>query len=170
MHSCSCFVLSQLLFRTAIALILVSQFLLSLADAISYEKPYNSALKIYFLAHTSLFLIKSDVLKFVTVQKTYLVSKGLLIGVFSSYFLAMICACGRVREKQSISQIVYYFKILDGYKEWYSSSLMLWLHLTLHALLIINFIPTPPVIECFGCKQLVSLSAKAALSAGCVYS
>ena len=50
---------------------------------IPYEKPYNIALQIYFLAHTSLFFIKSNVIKLDTSQKAYSVNKGFFLGVFS---------------------------------------------------------------------------------------
>jgi len=42
-------------------------------------------LQICFLAYTSLFSIKSHVLKLDTAQKVYSVNKGLFLGVFSSH-------------------------------------------------------------------------------------
>jgi len=50
----------------------VVQVLLALKDAIPYEKPYSIVLHIYFLAHASLFSIKSIVLKLGTAKKTIL--------------------------------------------------------------------------------------------------
>ena len=45
-------------------------------------------IQICFLAYTSLFSIKSNVLKLDTAQKVYSVNKGLFLGVFSSPWFA----------------------------------------------------------------------------------
>ena len=82
-HSCSCPWYFQLRFLTGTALYIAS-LLLTLADAIPYENPYSTVLQFYFLAYTSLFSIKSNVLKLDTVQKVYSVNKGSLLGVVSS--------------------------------------------------------------------------------------
>jgi len=56
--------------------------LLALADAVPYKKPCNITFQIYFLAYTSLFSVKSNVLKLGTAKKVYSVNKGLFLGVF----------------------------------------------------------------------------------------
>ena len=57
--------------------------LLALANAIQHKKPFNTTNQIYLLTYTSLFSIKSNVLKLDTVKKVYIVNKGLFLGVFS---------------------------------------------------------------------------------------
>ena len=89
--------------------------LLALADVIPYEKPCNTALQIYFLAYTSLFSIKSNVLKLDTAQKVYSVNKGLFLGVLSLPWFVFV---GGYHDTSSfmLSEIFYYFsKILVGY-------------------------------------------------------
>ena len=64
--------------------------LLALVNAIQYEKPYNIVLQIYFLAYTSLFSIKSNVLKLDTAKKIYSVDKGLFLGMLSLPWFAYV--------------------------------------------------------------------------------
>ena len=75
----------QLHFWTAA---LASLPLFALAVAISYKKPYNITIQFTFLAYTSLFSIKSNVLKLNTVQKVYSVNKILFLGMVSSPWFA----------------------------------------------------------------------------------
>jgi len=76
----------HILFSNATALVRLLLFVL--AGAILYEKPYYILLQIYFLAYTSLFSIKSNVLN--QAKKVYSVNKGLFLGVFSlSWFAYM---------------------------------------------------------------------------------
>ena len=60
---------------------LASLLLLTLVDAIPYEKPYHIVrFRFCFLAYISLLSIKSNVLKLDTAQKVYYVNKGLFLG------------------------------------------------------------------------------------------
>ena len=78
MHSCNCLNdISNFIFEHN------SLSQAALEGAIPYGKPYHIALQIYFLAYTSLFSIKCNVLKLGTTKKVYSVSKGLFLGVFS---------------------------------------------------------------------------------------
>ena len=75
------------------------QMLYSIKEAIQH-----CTLQICFLAYTSLFSIKSNVLKLDTVQKVYSVNKGLFLGVFSSLWFVYM---GRYRDTIYLALVNY---------------------------------------------------------------
>ena len=87
----------QFYFRTGTTI--AGVLLLTLADAIPYEKPYNIARFRLFPGIHKFLSIKSGVNKLDTAQKVYSVNKGLFLGMLS---LPWFPYMGRYGDSRSI--------------------------------------------------------------------
>jgi len=104
------------------------------------EAIQHRALRICLLAYTSLFSIKSNVLKLGTAQKVYSVNKGLFLDVFSSPWFT--CIHGQVPRDVIYRALVNYAEIFyDLY--WLAAKTDATVHsyyYSWHALLVIDFL------------------------------